>query len=92
VPYARASDPAIVIERFGGEKPGPVYLSLHNPGTDALAFSVRVAAGRLHLSKGAKALDRVSGGVLPVSAAPGGIEFPVKLAPGDVTVVALGEI
>ncbi len=85
VPWARADNENVSIERFGTRP--PLLFSLHNHAKTAVTTLITIDTGALGMTGNVSVQDLLTGQVLPVTAGAGTAGFPVRLAAGDATVV-----
>ena len=95
VTHARASDPDVLIERFGSWRKGDLHFTLRNVAAEAKTATVRLELAGLGATArdlGAVVVtDLVSGVNLPVKRVGEGesVEFDISLEPADTAVVAM---
>ena len=83
---ARTDTPGILLERFGPNAAGEVFLTVFNDGKEAQTATVTVDAG---LAKGKTATELVSGKAVEIAAAADALRFEVKSRPEECAAVVL---
>jgi hypothetical protein len=93
VTYARSSDPAVYVERFGPDAGGVAWLTLLNEEPRPHATTLTIDAAGLGLDpKTAKARDLVSGASLPLAAQGNTLTASLQVPPDGVLAIQLASV
>jgi hypothetical protein len=89
VTFARADDPVVGLERWGGAKGKPVYFSFLNRSTRPIQTTIRVDRKPLHLDAKVGVTDLLSKLSIPAADDHGQLVFQLALAPERATALAI---